>query len=81
MHSGPTNLRDLREWVKKRLKSSQKSGDGVNVYGRVNKAVSINVGAKGGRRRTQSKQTIRVKQSPGGTTEQAETQETRQQQD
>jgi hypothetical protein len=80
MSTRPTNLRDLKEWVKERMRMSSEGGDRrVNTFGRVNKAVSINVGGKGSRRYTASKQRLRVKQNPQGTVEEVETQETQRQ--
>jgi len=77
MKSDRVDLRDLKRRLQDAMRDvrdrTEKSG--VNVGVRVNKAVVMNVGEKGGRRSATSRQRVRIKQDSGGTIEEVETRE------
>jgi hypothetical protein len=80
MNTRPNNLRDLRQWVRDRLRvASRDQTRQVNMSDQVNTAESINVGGKGTRRFATTRQRFRVKQDPQGTVEEVETKETKRQ--
>ena len=49
----------------------------INVAGRINKAVSTNVGGEGGSNAISTRQSVRIRQDPSGTHEEVETVEQR----
>jgi hypothetical protein len=73
MGSNRNDFDETRRRLKQRLRDAQAGKS--NFAGRVNKAVSVNIGRPGGKEFTRTKQYVRIQQDESGTHEEVRTEE------